>query len=202
LHHRPLLFAVNIPMPTFATSGPEPPPTDVIALAARHRLPAVYPWRFFVAAGGLMSYRVDSIAKCQKAASYVDRILHGAKAAELPVAGKTGTTQENRDAWFIGFASDMAVINFEGRRIDDLCAVGVWIGNDDNSPMNGVTGGEIPARIWHDFVEQALKHRTKGAVAAERTPPLAEKVESSAERPRGRAPFRCLVWKLIRIRER
>jgi putative tryptophan/tyrosine transport system substrate-binding protein len=61
----------------------------VIALAARHRLPAVYPWRFFVAAGGLMSYGIDGIAKYQKAASYVDRILHGAKPAELPVQAPT-----------------------------------------------------------------------------------------------------------------
>ena len=96
-----------------------------------------------------------------------------ARITGVPVAGKTGTTQENRDAWFIGFTSDMAV--------------GVWVGNDDNSPMNGVTGGEIPARIWHDFVEQALKRRTKSAVTAERTPPPAEKTETSAERLRGRA---------------
>ena len=61
----------------------------VIALAARHRLPAVYPWRFFVTAGGLMSYGIDRIAQYQKAASYVDRILHGAKPTELPVQAPT-----------------------------------------------------------------------------------------------------------------
>jgi hypothetical protein len=58
-----------------------------------------------------------------------------------PVAGKTGTTQDYRDAWFIGFTPDMVV--------------GVWVGNDDNSPMNNVTGGGLPASIWHDFVVQA-----------------------------------------------
>jgi putative ABC transport system substrate-binding protein len=57
----------------------------VIALAARYRLPAVYAWRYFVTAGALMSYGVDNIDVLQKAASYVDRILHGAKPAELPV---------------------------------------------------------------------------------------------------------------------
>jgi len=61
----------------------------VIALAAQHRLPAVYPWRFFVTAGGLMSYGIDNVAKYQNAASYVDRILHGAKPAELPVQAPT-----------------------------------------------------------------------------------------------------------------
>jgi len=61
----------------------------VTALAARYRLPAVYPWRYFVTAGALMSYGVDNIDVLQKAASYVDRILHGAKPAELPVQAPT-----------------------------------------------------------------------------------------------------------------
>lgn len=67
------------------------------------------------------------------------------KAAQLPFAtgGKTGTTQDFRDAWFIGSAPDITV--------------GVWVGNDDNSPMNGVTGGDLPAQIWRAFVAAAEK---------------------------------------------
>ena len=61
----------------------------VITLAARFRLPAVYPWRYFVAAGALMSYGIDNIDVLQKAASYVDRILRGAKPADLPVQAPT-----------------------------------------------------------------------------------------------------------------
>lgn len=61
----------------------------VITLAARYRLPAVYPWRYFVAAGALMSYGIDNIDVVQKAASYVDRILRGAKPVELPVQAPT-----------------------------------------------------------------------------------------------------------------
>jgi putative ABC transport system substrate-binding protein len=61
----------------------------VIALAARHRLPAVYPFRFFVAAGGLMSYGTDFVDQSRQAAGYVDRILRGANAAELPVQAPT-----------------------------------------------------------------------------------------------------------------
>ena len=61
----------------------------VITLAARHRMPAVFPWRFFVTAGGLMSYGIDNIDVLQKAASYVDRILRGAKPADLPVQAPT-----------------------------------------------------------------------------------------------------------------
>jgi putative tryptophan/tyrosine transport system substrate-binding protein len=61
----------------------------VIALAARYRLPAVYPWRYFVTAGALMSYGIDNVDVLQKAASYVDRILHGAQPADLPVQAPT-----------------------------------------------------------------------------------------------------------------
>jgi penicillin-binding protein 1A len=65
--------------------------------------------------------------------------------AALPIAnyGKTGTTQDYRDALFVGYAGDLVV--------------GVWVGNDDNTPMPGVTGGSIPARIWRDFMLGALK---------------------------------------------
>jgi penicillin-binding protein 1A len=67
-----------------------------------------------------------------------------ARAARLdqPVFGKTGTTQEHRDAVFVGFTGDIVV--------------GVWVGNDDHSPMQGVTGGGLPAQIWRSFVSSAL----------------------------------------------
>jgi len=55
-------------------------------------------------------------------------------------AGKTGTTQAARDAWFIGFTADYVV--------------GVWMGNDDNAPLTGVTGGGLPADIWRETVER------------------------------------------------
>jgi len=61
----------------------------IIALASRHRLPSVYSIRFFVAAGGLMSYGIDQVDVFQHAASYVDRILRGANPADLPVEAPT-----------------------------------------------------------------------------------------------------------------
>jgi putative ABC transport system substrate-binding protein len=61
----------------------------IIGLAARHRLPAVYPLRTFVNAGGLISYNHDSIDPYRRAAGYVDRILKGAKPADLPVQAPT-----------------------------------------------------------------------------------------------------------------
>ncbi|MEI9990290.1 MAG: PBP1A family penicillin-binding protein [Rhizomicrobium sp.] len=66
------------------------------------------------------------------------------KAARLdgrPTAGKTGTTQDFHDAWFVGFTADL------------VC--GVWIGNDDNAPMEKATGGTLPAKIFHNFMEAA-----------------------------------------------
>jgi membrane peptidoglycan carboxypeptidase len=55
-------------------------------------------------------------------------------------AGKTGTSQDYRDAWFLGF--------------DDRLVVGVWVGNDDDSPMNRVVGGMLPASIWKQFMTE------------------------------------------------
>src|SRR6202035_2825593 len=60
-----------------------------------------------------------------------------------PIAGKTGTTQEYHDAWFEGFTADLVT--------------GVWLGNDDNSPMKHVTGGTLRARVWHAFMVEATR---------------------------------------------
>jgi ABC-type uncharacterized transport system substrate-binding protein len=57
----------------------------IIMLTARHRLPAVYAWRYYVTDGGLISYGPDSIDQYRRAAGYVDRILKGEKPADLPV---------------------------------------------------------------------------------------------------------------------
>ena len=57
----------------------------IVALAAQHRLPAIYPYQFFARAGGLISYGVDNLDLYRRAAGYVDRILHGGKPADLPV---------------------------------------------------------------------------------------------------------------------
>lgn len=60
----------------------------------------------------------------------------------VPNFGKTGTTQNSRDALFVGYAGDLVV--------------GVWVGNDDNTPLNNIGGGGLPARIWRDFMAQAI----------------------------------------------
>lgn len=67
-----------------------------------------------------------------------------------PAAGKTGTTQDFRDAWFIGYTAHMTT--------------GVWIGNDDGTPMRRVMGGNLPAQIWHDVMLEAHKDKTPAAL--------------------------------------
>jgi penicillin-binding protein 1A len=64
-----------------------------------------------------------------------------ARLADRPSAGKTGTTQDFHDAWFVGFSADL------------VC--GVWVGNDDNTPMAHATGGGLPAHIFKHFMEAA-----------------------------------------------
>ncbi len=61
-----------------------------------------------------------------------------AAALPWPAAGKTGTSQAYRDAWFVGFTPDLVA--------------GVWLGNDDRAPMKGVSGGGLPARLWARFM--------------------------------------------------
>ena len=69
-----------------------------------------------------------------------------------PAAGKTGTSQSLRDAWFIGFSSELVV--------------GVWFGNDDDSPMNNITGGTAPAILWRDFMKKAHLGRAPQALTS------------------------------------
>jgi penicillin-binding protein 1A len=66
------------------------------------------------------------------------------KVANLPrpVAGKTGTTSDYKDAWFFGFVPQL------------VCAA--WVGNDNNAPMRNITGGWVPAMMWRDFMKKAL----------------------------------------------
>ncbi|MFT4961020.1 MAG: penicillin-binding protein 1A [Paracoccaceae bacterium] len=85
------------------------------------------------------------------------------------VAGKTGTTQAARDAWFIGFTAEYVA--------------GVWMGYDDNTPLTGVTGGGLPAQIWHETMVRVheglepvpLPMRAPKAAKPQSTPPIKDK---------------------------
>jgi len=79
------------------------------------------------------------------------------------VAGKTGTTNDFRDAWFVGYAPDIVT--------------GVWVGADDYAPMNEVTGGTIPAMIWQDYMAATLDGMPQTNLSIS-TPPLWRKQEN------------------------
>ena len=84
------------------------------------------------------------------------------------VGGKTGTSQNHRDAWFIGFTNSLIV--------------GVWVGNDDNTPMRGVVGGTLPASIWRQFVRGAtpLLESDAAQIGSYDTPTIQTSAETSA----------------------
>jgi penicillin-binding protein 1A len=67
----------------------------------------------------------------------------GAAVPGVVPGGKTGTTQDYRDAWFVGFA-ELA---------SGTVAIGVWLGNDDNAAMDDVRGGTLPARLFREILE-------------------------------------------------
>jgi penicillin-binding protein 1A len=69
-----------------------------------------------------------------------------AKLSHGHTAGKTGTTQNYRDAWFLGYS--------------DRLITGVWMGNDDGSSMHAVTGGKYPAQLWHNYMEEVINFNT------------------------------------------
>ena len=99
-----------------------------------------------------------------------------ARLEERPSAGKTGTTQDFHDAWFVGFTADL------------VC--GVWIGNDDSSPMKKSTGGGTPAHIFHGFMEAAEQNLPVRPLAGDALvadavikPPAQAAAQAPANRP-------------------
>lgn len=94
-------------------------------------------------AGGGIGERVISEGAARALTYMMTEVLNSgtggrARLDDREAAGKTGTTQSARDAWFVGFTADYVV--------------GVWMGYDDNSPLTGVTGGGLPAEIWHEVM--------------------------------------------------
>lgn len=84
--------------------------------------------------------------------------------ARHPAAGKTGTSQDFRDAWFIGYTAHYTA--------------GIWVGNDNGKPMNKVAGGSLPARLWREVM--TLAHEGKDAVPL---PGTANAIENSVSAP-------------------
>ena len=94
------------------------------------------------------------------------------------LGGRQDRKQDHRDAWFVGFTQDLVV--------------GVWVGNDDNTPTRGVVGGDLPAGIWNDFMTRALptmKSRTTASakIQATNVSPSTIGVAQNRDVVRGRA---------------
>ena len=97
-------------------------------------------------------------------------------ALAVPTFGKTGTTQENRDALFIGFAGNLVV--------------GVWVGRDDNRSLGKVSGGTVPAEIWRNFMTRRWRS-TVSAVRRCREVPAPQRQPNSSEEPAAARMERC-----------
>ena len=98
--------------------------------------------------------------------SYMNRMLRQvvasgtggrARIGGYDIAGKTGTTSDYKDAWFVGYTGGFVTA--------------VWVGKDDNTPMRKITGGGPPADLWHSFMAQALPHLKVQAIPAGPTAP-------------------------------
>jgi len=97
-----------------------------------------------------------------------------ARLDERPSAGKTGTTQDFHDAWFVGFTADLVT--------------GVWVGNDDNSSMVHSTGGVLPAHVFHTFMEDAEKNLPVKPLPALAAMPVAEEPSDTTPTPAEKPP--------------
>jgi penicillin-binding protein 1A len=101
-----------------------------------------------------------------------ETLLSGtARKAELPgwmAAGKTGTSQDFRDAWFIGYTANLVT--------------GVWLGNDDNSPTRKATGGGLPVEVWTRFMRAAHQGVAVAALPYSQVPgPFANLAQAAAQ---------------------
>ncbi|GAA0273928.1 Biosynthetic peptidoglycan transglycosylase [Methylorubrum aminovorans] len=140
--------------------GPGVPVEPYLVRTVRGNTPQPLFQRTAPKPGAAMDAQVQSMMLGSLQAVVESGTGKAARVNGLAVGGKTGTSQDYRDAWFVGLTPDMIV--------------GVWVGNDDNAPMNKVTGGDIPARVFHDFVERAqkvLKGRKRPAPSAARAEP-------------------------------
>ena len=120
----------------------------------------------------------------QPALAYMNQMMRrvlvdgtGARAnvAGYDLAGKTGTTSDYRDAWFIGYTGGFVTA--------------VWVGRDDNTPMKRVTGGAAPAAIWRDYMARTLPRlQTTPIPGSELPPPPTEGLDAIGELLQGQAP--------------
>ena len=124
----------------FANWGDAVEPFGIISISTDNGTPLYYPSKpakkRVVSTSGLRHINRSLKTTVERGSGRRARI------AGRDVAGKTGTTNDYRDAWFVGYVPDMVA--------------GVWVGADDNTPMKRVTGGSIPAQIWSDMMSEYI----------------------------------------------
>ncbi|MEP1328214.1 PBP1A family penicillin-binding protein [Pseudophaeobacter sp.] len=130
---------------------------------------------------GGMGERVIRTEAAQQLVWMMEKVISEGtgRRAQIPgwqAAGKSGTTQAARDAWFIGFTADYVA--------------GVWMGYDDNTPLSGVTGGGLPAEIWQETMVRVHEGLTPKPLPMLAPKPLAPPVEPRAQRQERRRPGR------------
>ncbi|AZV79722.1 PBP1A family penicillin-binding protein [Parasedimentitalea marina] len=116
-----------------------------------------------IGSSGGMGERVIQTSAAQQLTWMMEQVVSGGTGAraQLPgwqVAGKTGTTQAARDAWFVGFTAEYVA--------------GVWMGYDDNTPLSGVTGGGLPAEIWQETMVRVHEGLTPVALPMQAPAPI------------------------------
>jgi penicillin-binding protein 1A len=157
--HRCGIVSELAPNASLALGTSEVTPIELTTAYAAFASGGLRVWPYYVTEvddrAGHVLYKREPPDPDRVIASHVDRdlvaMLNGVivegtgRGAALPggrqAAGKTGTTQDYHDAWFVGFTTDYVA--------------GVWVGNDDSSPMKTVTGGSLPAAIWKDVMISA-----------------------------------------------
>lgn len=112
--------------------------------------------------------------KIESLVSMMNSVVEGGTATRaklsIPVAGKTGTTSDYNDAWFIGYTGNLVT--------------GVWYGNDDNDKMEKMTGGTLPAETWHDYMVRAeAKETPRGLPGIAYNPPAVTAVTQPVGTP-------------------
>ena len=139
----------------FSNSGNSAPAYGILSISTADGTP------LFDRAPSVLTKRIDDKTLGHINRVLVDTVTSGtgqkAQLAGRDVGGKTGTTNDFRDAWFVGFVPDRVT--------------GVWVGADDFSPMRSVTGGSIPARIWRDTMDAVTQDMSVSYIPVSTRPP-------------------------------
>jgi penicillin-binding protein 1A len=122
-------------------------------------------------AGRIIDPSVDAMMNEMMHNVFVIGTAQRAQVPGWPMAGKTGTTNDYKDAWFVGFTGNLVA--------------GVWLGNDDSTPTKGASGGNLPTDVWHNFMKIALEDQKPVGLPGVAGPGQDARYANAAESGRG-----------------